>query len=463
MTNRVAVYCRISDDRTGQGLGVERQRDDCAALATGKGWEVTRTFTDNDCSAYSGKPRPGYLAMMRAIVDNHVDVVLAWHPDRLHRSPVELESFIDTVEAHGVRVETVQAGRYDLGTPSGRFMARTLGNGARYESEHKSERVRRALEQNASKGTRHGRRAYGWQPSYDTESGQRRDVIDPAEAAVVRRIADAIIAGESLRNVTKALNDDGIPSPTGKAWAKGMVRHLVLRERNAGLRVHHGEVIGDGAWEPILARGRWEQVRAVLNDPQRRTSTSSAAVHLLSGIARCGACGATMRGAMNRTTASYRCSGPGCVSRNRRDVDELVTAVVLARLALPDAVALTVTDTSDERRQAAEEARGLLARLDRAADDYADGKIDARQLERITARLRPQIQAAEARARVVDDSPLLDGLAGNDRAAEVWATLSLTRRRAVIDLLLEIRVMRASQGAREFDPELVEIEWRQTL
>lgn len=459
MANRVAVYCRISDDRTGQGLGVQRQRDDCTALATGKGWQVARTYTDNDCSAYSGKPRPGYLEMMRAVASDQVDVVLAWHPDRLHRSPVELEQFIDTVEAHGVRVETVQAGRYDLATPSGRFMARTLGNGARYESEHKSERVRRALEQNAAKGSRHGRRAYGWQPVYE-ESGRRRDVIDPTEAAVVRRIADRIIAGESLRNVTRMLNDDGVPSPTGKPWAKGMVRHVVLRERNAGLRVHHGQVVGDGAWQPILDRGRWEQVRAVLDDPQRRTSTSSSAVHLLSGIARCGVCGATMRGAMNRTVASYRCSGPGCVSRNRRDVDELVTAVVLGRLSLPDAAELTVTDTSDERRQAGEEARGLSARLDRATDDYADGKINARQLERITARLRPQIQAAESRARVVDDSPLLDGLAGNDRAGEVWSTLSLTRRRAVVDLLLQTRVMPARPGAREFDPECIAIEWK---
>ncbi len=461
MGQRAGIYCRISDDRAGQGLGVQRQRDDCYALATSRGWEIVRTFTDNDVSAYSGKPRPGYLQMLDAVRAREVDVVLAWHPDRLHRSPSELEAFIDLVELHGVAVETVQAGRYDLGTPSGRYMARNLGNAARYESEHKSERVCRALEQNASAGKPHGRRAYGWQRSHDPETGSRRDVIDPAEAAVVRRIAEQIIAGQSLRGITQALNDDGICSPTGKPWAKNMVRHVVLRERNAALRIHHGQIIGEGAWEPILDRGRWEQVRAVLDDPQRRTSTSSAAVHLLSGIARCGLCGATMRGSMNRTVPSYRCSAKSCVSRNRRDLDNLVTAVVLGRLARPDAVGLLATDHGPERQEAADEARGLRARLDHAADDYADGLLDRRQLERITARLRPQIEAAEARARVVDDSPLLDGLAGNDRAAEVWQTRSLNQRRAVVDLLLDIRIHRAQSGARTFDPELVRIEWRQ--
>jgi site-specific DNA recombinase len=30
---KAAIYCRISDDRAGAGLGVERQRTDCVQLA----------------------------------------------------------------------------------------------------------------------------------------------------------------------------------------------------------------------------------------------------------------------------------------------------------------------------------------------------------------------------------------------------------------------------------------------
>ncbi|MGH3495226.1 MAG: recombinase family protein, partial [Sciscionella sp.] len=107
---RVAVYCRISDDRRGLGRGVQRQLEDCAALATQRGWDVVGTYTDNDISAYSGKPRPKYRELLAAIGDQLVDVVVAWHPDRLHRSPVELEEFISLVERTGVTVETVRAG-----------------------------------------------------------------------------------------------------------------------------------------------------------------------------------------------------------------------------------------------------------------------------------------------------------------------------------------------------------------
>lgn len=75
--------------------------------------------------------------------------VLAWHPDRLYRSPVELERYIELSEKHGVETQTVQAGRWDLSTPSGRAVARTLGAWARYESEHKGERIKRKREEQA--------------------------------------------------------------------------------------------------------------------------------------------------------------------------------------------------------------------------------------------------------------------------------------------------------------------------
>jgi hypothetical protein len=51
---RVGLYCRISDDLAGAGLGVDRQRSDCAGLAAALGWQVVDTYTDNDVSALFG-------------------------------------------------------------------------------------------------------------------------------------------------------------------------------------------------------------------------------------------------------------------------------------------------------------------------------------------------------------------------------------------------------------------------
>ncbi len=105
--------------------------------------------------------------MLDAVRGGLVDGIVAWHPDRLHRSPRELEDFLTLVEQHRLTIETVRAGAWDLSTPSGRMTARILGSVARGESEHKSDRVRRALEQHAELGRPHGRVAYGWQDRLD--------------------------------------------------------------------------------------------------------------------------------------------------------------------------------------------------------------------------------------------------------------------------------------------------------
>jgi len=68
-----------------------------------------------------------------------------------------------------------------------------------------------------------------------------------------------------------------------------------------------------------------------------------------------------------------------------------------------------------------------------------------------------RIEAAETRSRIVDDSPLLDGLIDRDDAAEVWAGLPLTRRRAVVDLFMNVCILPARRGARAFGSSTLEI------
>jgi site-specific DNA recombinase len=59
-----AVYARISSDQEHLGLGVQRQLEDCRKLPAGRGWTVAEEYTDNNVSAYSGKPRPAYARML---------------------------------------------------------------------------------------------------------------------------------------------------------------------------------------------------------------------------------------------------------------------------------------------------------------------------------------------------------------------------------------------------------------
>jgi DNA invertase Pin-like site-specific DNA recombinase len=117
---RAGIYCRISSDPKGLRAGVERQEADCRAFAERMAWAVSEVYVDNDISAYSGKPRPAYDRLLDDVRAGVVMAVVAWHNDRLHRSPVELETFISLVEQTGAAVAVVEGGSYDLTSPDGR-------------------------------------------------------------------------------------------------------------------------------------------------------------------------------------------------------------------------------------------------------------------------------------------------------------------------------------------------------
>jgi site-specific DNA recombinase len=228
LSTRAAVYCRISDDREGAGLGVARQEADCRALAKVRGWDVLEVFIDNDLSAYSGKVRPDYRRLLSGMKAREFDAVVTWHTDRLHRSPSELEEFITICESAGVRVETVQAGIVDLSTSSGRMVARVLGSAARFESDQKSDRIKRKALEAAQGGKPWGGsdRPFGFEAD--------RVTIRESEAAIIRDLATRFLAGESLSSLCKWLAENNITTTRGGAWKITGVGRVLGHNRGDG-------------------------------------------------------------------------------------------------------------------------------------------------------------------------------------------------------------------------------------
>ena len=154
--------------------------------------------------------------------------------------------------------------------------------------------------------------------------------------------------------------------------------------------------------------------------------------------------------------------GRGCTGRVQAHVDDLVTRVAIGRLAQPDALDWLLGD-DEQARRVAQRCDELQQRLDDAADSYADGKITARQLERITERLTPDLEAAQrerdAAARSLDVEALRP-LAGPEAAAR-WESMSVTQRRAVLETLgIEVVLLPREKHGPGFEPETVRVNWR---
>lgn len=458
MTRRAAIYTRQSLDRSGEGLAVRRQLEDCRALVKRNGWRTVGVFSDNDVSATSGKERPEYRKMLDAVKAGRVDTIVSYAPDRLARRPRDLEDILDLSEKQGITLATV-SGDVDLSTPYGKAIARIFGAIARQEAEQKGARQRRANQQRAQDGrTGWTRRPFGFERVEDGTVS-----VVEAEAAELRKAADAVLAGATLASLVRDLNTRGVATSTGKPFTVTALRRALLNPRVAGHAVHRGQVVGVGEWPGILEPDQQERLGAHLRDPARRTQTSTNRRYLLSGLVRCGRCDGPMfaspMGHKGAYWMVYKCR-TAHLARRLDLVDDVVEAVVVERLSRPDASALLASDgkDADDLRERAVKLRG---QLDDLAGLLAEGVLTAAGVRKASEKLRAELEDVEReRASLVNSDVLADLVSARD-VQTCWDGLDLLPRRAVIELLLTATVLPAGKGAR-FSSEQVRIKWRTT-
>ncbi|MGW1252566.1 recombinase family protein [Streptomyces sp. NPDC002535] len=481
---RAVIYCRISQDRTGAGLGVDRQRIDCEALAERNGWDVVEVYVDNDVSAYSGKKRKDYQRMLADLEDGTATVVVVWHTDRLHRSPTELERYIDLCEQRGVSTHTVQAGELDLATPSGRMTARILGAVARQESEHKGHRVARARMQKAMAGEWGGGiRPFGW----GVPTGETKTVVDrktgeeievpvldmnkavPEEAAAIDQGHEMLLAGQSLKSWVRWLADKGFLTPRGNPIGHVEGRDMLLRPRNAGIAVYRGEEVGVGLWERLVPVEKHRAVVAILKDPNRRTSPGSTPKWLGSLIYRCGIHGCTSTTRVTKAGGSkrpgYRCLTNHGGARRADKVDEYVEDLIVERLSRPDAADLLTPGPDDlDVTGLQQESEAIRRRLTDLAALFGAGQISMVQFTEGSDVARAQLEGVNQQlARAATRDPLVS-LVGAPDVRKAWKAMDLEQQRSVLRALLEVIIRPARPGRMPdgsyFDYDAIETRWK---
>ncbi|MFY1686402.1 recombinase family protein [Plantactinospora sp. WMMB782] len=489
------LYARISDDELATEKGVTRQLRDGRDLSARRGGHVAGEFSDNDISALKGAPRPDFDKLMNAVAaPNPTGVqrrIVCVHTSRLWRNRVERAQGIDTLGKLGIIILCTNGPELDLRTASGRMIAGMLGETDTGESETKAERVYDAAKERAEEGRANGAVLYGWSRIYEYDRRGKtagkvigfRDEEKHAEADVVRWIVDELLAGKSLAAVRDDLNRRRVPAPgaghrrtrrakgqadDGSRWGKTSVKKLAIRPANIGLRIYHrgrpDEALIPAAWPKIVDPDKHDRVVALLTDPGRTIERPGSRQHLLTwGVGECGVCGAHLRVAMRgnsrhgRKQQLYVCEAKACVGRNLAAVDRYVEHQMVALMRRPD-VADLLSGSSAKAAEALTRVTTLRARLTQAANDYADGHIEAAQLRIITTRLKPQLQQAEAEAKAYRPSPHLELVMATvgDLAERRWGALDLNQRRAVMQAFgVRVVVLPAQRRGPGFDPASV--------
>ena len=235
---------------------------------------------------------------MRLVDARMVDAVLCFKWDRLIREPLDLEYLIPRFDKAGVRFAEVD-GSIDLGTDSGRLHARIMIAVAKAEQERKAERQKLAFEQAAINGKRFTGcpRPFGYQDDHVT--------AHPVEGPAVAEACAALLGGGAIRGIRREWTTLGLTPPqhaqrgTG-VWNRTSIRGMLLNPRIAGLSAYHGEIVGQGDWEPLVPEETWRAVRGILEDPTRKPPRGVRT--LLGGLALC-PCGDVVTGMPSHTGA----------------------------------------------------------------------------------------------------------------------------------------------------------------
>lgn len=220
-------YFRISGKGQISGHGIPRQRDAVARFADAHGFDVVARFEDVFTGAKDGFDRPGLTDLFVRIKANGVRVVLVERADRLARDLMVGELILAEFRKHGVKVIACDSGTdltVDDDDPTRVLIRQVLGAVSQWDKSVIVQKLRAARERRR----RDTGRCEGVKP-FGTFKGEGRAVARIVELHKKSRGKPRL----SLAQIAAALNDEGVPTRSGRPWARTTVHKIICRHRAA--------------------------------------------------------------------------------------------------------------------------------------------------------------------------------------------------------------------------------------
>lgn len=426
---RALGVARVSTQEQAEGdrFSIPHQRQRITEYCLLRGWDLLGVV---EYVQSGGSNYRELQEILQRVQREHVQVVVVNELDRLARDMVSTLLFLEDLQKVGCRFAAV-ADELDLTTPDGELKMMILSVFAHYFRKQLARKVKGGLAERARQGKHHGGRPpYGYQFEGDKLAPH------PEQAAVVRQIYTWYVhEGLGAREIAKRLNQQGIPTQTGRSiWAATEIRRLLRKPAYAG-DLQHGALefvrertgvshkrhkadamVVQNAHPALVARATWEAAQRILNDRGQRSGRQATSPYLLSGLVFCGYCGRTMvatRGG-NRRRPRYTCRSyhmSGLCRPNTVFVEDVETTVIerwLSQMSCPEVGDIEawlrwktaqdrLADERDrERRQLQRRLEELASMQQRAEDAFLQGTFTVDQFRQAQDRIQRERQRVEA-------------------------------------------------------------------
>jgi len=314
----VGIYARVStEEQARSGFSLQDQLRECRRKAAS---DEVREYIDEGISG-EVLDRPALTRLRDDVRSGIITRVICLDPDRLSRKLMHQLLITEEFDKRGVELLFVN-GDYAK-TPEGTLFYSLRGAIAEFEKAKINERMSRGRREKARQGkVLRDFQIYG----YDYNPEQEQLVINETEAAVVRRVFSLFIRPtpeiQGISGIARYLTDSRIPTKRGAAvWHRQVVRQILANRTYIGefyqnrwntegmaankhrkteerqpLRPRPQEEWIRIPCPPIIDRETFEQAQRRLEAARRLWAGNSTRRYLLSGLIRCGSCGAPLSG-----------------------------------------------------------------------------------------------------------------------------------------------------------------------
>jgi site-specific DNA recombinase len=229
---RVAAYCRVSTDSDEQASSYEAQIEHYTTYINGHpDWDLAGIYADDGISGTNTKKRDEFNRMIDECMSGHINMIITKSISRFARNTLDCLKYIRQLKEKNIPVFFEKENINSMDS-KGEVMLTIMASLAQQESQSLSQNVKLGLQYRYQQGEIQVN--CNWFLGY-TKDENKRLIIVPEEAEIVKRIYREYLEGASMLKIARGLESDGILNGAGnERWHTSNINQILRNEKYIG-------------------------------------------------------------------------------------------------------------------------------------------------------------------------------------------------------------------------------------
>ena len=180
-TNTYFLYRRKSTDDDRQVLSLSSQEEEAQRMS--RDIKIIK-LPPESVSAFEPYKRPVFANMIERLKKGEAQGIIAWHPDRLSRNPIDAAQIIYLLDTKIIK-DLKFCSYYFDNSPEGKMMLQITLSQSKYSSDKLSKDVKRGIDKKANMGMRPSHAPLGYLNSKIKLKGEQ-DICNDGVKAIFR-------------------------------------------------------------------------------------------------------------------------------------------------------------------------------------------------------------------------------------------------------------------------------------